>query len=77
MLCFTIETAVRQCEGRRCETAVADMVAYARLWSPMLASCRIGLNALERWLLGGAGLRMVALCYWGMAVQVSMVAWCY
>ena len=52
MLCFTIETAVRQCEGRKCETAVADMVAYARLCSPMLAharlcspmlaSCRIG-----------------------------------
>ena len=42
MLCFTIETAVRLCEGRRCKTAVADMVAYARLWSPMLASCRIG-----------------------------------
>ena len=72
-LCFTIETAVRQCEGRRCETAVADMVAYARLWSPMLAygpdrsaigkcKCR-WLNASERWLPGGAGLRMVALCY--------------
>ena len=35
MLCFTIETAV-------CETAVAAMVAYARLWSPMLAYRQIG-----------------------------------
>ena len=42
MLRFTIETAVRLCEGRRCKTAVADMLAYGRLRSPMLASCRIG-----------------------------------
>ena len=42
MLCFTIETAVCGCEGRMCETAVAAMVAYARLWSPMLAHARIG-----------------------------------
>ena len=41
MLCFTIETAVRQCEGRRCETAVADMVAHARPCSPMLAYGRL------------------------------------
>ena len=30
ILCFTIETAVGGCECRRCETAVAAMVAYAR-----------------------------------------------
>ena len=42
LLCFTIETAVRLCEGGRCKTAVADMVAYARLWSPMLGYRRIG-----------------------------------
>ena len=29
MLCFTIETAVGGCEGRRCGTAVAAMLAYA------------------------------------------------
>ena len=33
MLCFTIETAAGGCEGRRCETAVAAMVAYVRLFS--------------------------------------------
>ena len=32
-LCFTIETAVGGREGRRCWTAGAAMVAYARLWS--------------------------------------------
>ena len=42
MLCFTVETAVCLCEGRRCKTAVAGMVAYARLWSPMLGYRRIG-----------------------------------
>ena len=42
MLCFTIETAVRGCEGRRCETAGAAMFAYVRLWSPMVAYRRIG-----------------------------------
>ena len=66
---FTIETGVRWCEGRRCKTAVADMVAYGRLGSDRSATgkckCR-WLNALERWLPGVAGLRMVALCYWGM-----------
>ena len=31
MLCFTIETAVRLCEVRRCKTAVADVLAYGRL----------------------------------------------
>ena len=40
MLCFTIETAVRLCEGRRCKTAVADMVAYARLCSDIVGSVR-------------------------------------
>ena len=38
MLCFTIETAVGGCEGRRCETAVAAMVAYGRLCSPIVGS---------------------------------------
>ena len=42
MLCFTIETAVGGCEGRRCETVRAAMVAYARLCSPMLDYGRIG-----------------------------------
>ena len=40
MLCFIIETAVRLCEGRRCKTAVADMVAYARVWSDIVGSVR-------------------------------------
>ena len=31
MLCFTIEMGVRWCEGRRCKTAVVDLVAYGRL----------------------------------------------
>ena len=39
---FTIETAVGGCEGRRCETAVAAMVAYGGLCSPMVAYGRIG-----------------------------------
>ena len=38
MLCFTIETAVCGCEGRRCETAVAAMLAYGRLCSPIVGS---------------------------------------
>ena len=42
------------------------MVAYARR-----------LNALWRWVSGGAGSVMVALCYWGVAAQVSMVARCF
>ena len=41
MLCFTIETAVGGCEGRRCETAGAAMVAYLCLWSPMFAYARL------------------------------------
>ena len=39
MLCFTIDTAVRLCEVRRCKTAVADVLAYGRLCSPMVALC--------------------------------------
>ena len=79
MLCFTIETVVGGCEGRRCETAVAAMLAYGRLCSPMVAYARLSsdrssigkckrrwLNALERWVPDGAGLWMVALSYWGM-----------
>ena len=49
MLCFTIETAVGGCQGRTRETAVADMVAYARLSSdrPSIGKCnRKWLNAL-------------------------------
>ena len=38
MLCFTLDTAVGGCEGRRCETAVAAMLAYGRLCSPMVGS---------------------------------------
>ena len=40
MLRFTIETAVRGCEGRRCETAVAAMLAYGGLCSS--DRCSIG-----------------------------------
>ena len=40
MLCFTIETGVRWCEGRRCKTAVADMVAYGRLCSDFFGLVR-------------------------------------
>ena len=36
MLCFTIDTGVGGCEGRRRGTAVAAMVAYARLCSDMI-----------------------------------------
>ena len=42
MLCFTIETAVRLCEGRRCKMAGADMFTYVGLWSPIFAYIRIG-----------------------------------
>ena len=64
MLCFTIETAVSGCEGRRCETAGAAMLAYGRLWSPTVGSvlhlgpeshCNGGVKVA----LGG---RFVALC---------------
>ena len=68
MLCFTIETAVRLCKGRRCKTAVADMVAYARISSDRSAigKCkRRSLYALEWWVAGGAGFGMAAPCYWG------------
>ena len=41
MLCFTKETVVGGCEGRRCGTAVAAMLAYARLCSPMVAYARL------------------------------------
>ena len=50
LLCFTIETAARGREGRRCETAGAAMVAYARLCSDRssIGNCkRRWLNALE------------------------------
>ena len=65
MLCFTIETAAKVGGVRR---RVA-MVAYARLCSDRssIGKCkRRWLNAKEWWLPGGAGLRMVAVCYWGM-----------
>ena len=42
MLCFTIEMAMGGCEGGRCETAVAAMLAYVRLCSAMFAYGRIG-----------------------------------
>ena len=38
MQCFTMETAVGGCEGRRCEGGCG----YARLCSPMLGYGRIG-----------------------------------
>ena len=41
MLRFTIETAVGGCEGRRCETAGAAMVAYGRLCAPIGAYARL------------------------------------
>ena len=41
MLRFAIETAVGGCEGRRCETAGAAMVAYVRLWSAMVGYGRL------------------------------------
>ena len=47
--CFAIETAVRGCEGRRCQTAVAAMLAYGRLSSDRssIGKCnRRWLNAL-------------------------------
>ena len=86
MLCFTIESA-GGCGGRRCEMAVAAMVAYGHLWSPMLAYAWIGpplgsviagawSNAVEWWFQGAAGLPMVQ-CYWEMALQVTMVARCF
>ena len=40
MLCFTIETAVGGCEGGRCETAGAAMLAYGRLWAGIVGSVR-------------------------------------
>ena len=72
--------SVRKVGGvRRRLRMCSPMVAYARLVSDRSAigkcKCR-WLNALEWWLPGGDGLRMVALCYSGMAVQVSMVVRC-
>ena len=71
MLCFTIETAVSGCEGKRCETAVAAMVAYARLWSgrigPPLGSgqthCNGGFQvALGCWVADGGAV------FWGNVI---------
>ena len=45
MLRFTIKTAVGACEGRRCETAVAAILAYGRIGAP-LGSEIAGKNAL-------------------------------
>ena len=42
MMCFTIETVAGGCEGGRCETAVAGMLAYGRLCSPMVAPVPLG-----------------------------------
>ena len=53
------------------------MLAYAQDRSSIGKCKRRWLNALEWWLPGGAGLRMVALCYWGMRLEVSMVVRCY
>ena len=62
MLCFTIETAVGGCEGRRCETAVAAMVAYGRIGAPLgseIIGCESHCNGGVKVALGG---RFVALC---------------
>ena len=42
MLCFTIETAVGGCEGRRCERAGAAMLAYAHPCSVLGGYRRVG-----------------------------------
>ena len=75
--------AVDGCEGRRCETAgaamVAYMLAYGRLCSDRssIEKCkRRWSNALEWWFSGGGGSWIVALCYWGMAWLVSIVVRC-
>ena len=88
---FYNRPAVGGCEGRRCETAVAAMLAYGRLCSPMVAYARLCspiVRSVLHWevpsqvvkrivIVGCRWLRTVALCYWGMVVQVSMVARCY
>ena len=37
-LCFTNRTGLGGCEGRRCQTAVAVMFGYVRLWSPICSA---------------------------------------
>ena len=66
MLCFTIETAVCLCEGRRCKTAGAAVLAYGRLCSDIVGSVRhweVQVQVVKRIGTVASRLRMVALCY--------------
>ena len=73
MLCFTIEVDVGGREGRRCPTARRRL----QLWSPMVGPVRhweVQLQRVRRLAMGlpgGAGLRMVALCFWGRQLQIA------
>ena len=37
------------------------------------SNCKL-LDALQQWAQGGNGLQMVAPCYWGMQLQIAIVA---
>ena len=66
MLCFTIETAVGGSEGKRCETAVAAMLAYGRIGAPLgseIAGGETHCNGSLQVVLGCWWWLMVALCY--------------
>ena len=53
MLCFTIETAVGGCEGRRCETAVAAMFAPIRLHPRYNGGLDVLYQSFVRIIIGG------------------------
>ena len=41
-------------------------------WCRVIGECNCGLlDALKRWPQVGHGLRVVALCYWGMQLQIA------
>ena len=70
MLCFIIETAVRLCEVRRCKTAVADVLAYGRLCSPMVALCsdRSGSASASGKTHWNGGFQVILDCGWQRCV---------
>ena len=69
MPCFTIETAMRLCEGRMCKTAGADMFAYRRLWSDIVGSVlhwEVQAQVVKR--IGMVGLQVVQGSGWRRCV---------
>ena len=62
MLCFTIETAVGGCEGRRCETAGAAMVGYGQIAPPLGSAIAGGQTHCN------GGFQVAMGCWWRSGV---------